>query len=283
VKQLALFDIPIPSNSEQQRIATYLDKTCAAIDKTIGVKQKQLEILDALRKSIIHKAVTSGLDDSVELKDSGVEWLGRIPKHWDVVKLKYEVEVKDGTHDTPPYALDAESNYPFVTSKDIIDNKIDFSATKYISKKYHQSFNRRSDVKKGDIIMPMIGTLGNAAIVKTDKSFSIKNVALFKTSKSSRINTKYLFYFIESEINKRQFFLLSKGGVQSFLSLTILRNLYLIKPHLKEQKKIATWLDNINKQINDLKKNIQQQISTLEQYRKSLIHECVTGKRRSAG
>jgi type I restriction enzyme S subunit len=68
--------------------------------------------------------------------------------------------------------------------------------------------------------------------------------------------------------------------VQSFLSLTILRNLYLIKPHLKEQNKIVTCFDNINRQINDLKENIQQQISTLNEYRKSLIHECVTGKRR---
>jgi type I restriction enzyme S subunit len=75
---------PVPV---QQRIASYLDKTCAAIDKTIEAKQKQLEILDALRKSIIHKAVTRGLDDSVELKDSGIEWLGKIPKHWKFRQL----------------------------------------------------------------------------------------------------------------------------------------------------------------------------------------------------
>ena len=80
--------MPLPSLPEQRRIVAYLDKTCAAIDTAIEKKQKQLETLDALRKSIIHKAVTRGLDDSVALKDSGVEWIGKIPEHWGVEKLK---------------------------------------------------------------------------------------------------------------------------------------------------------------------------------------------------
>ena len=121
-KQLALFDIPIPAKNEQQHIAAYLDKTCAAIDKAIEAKQKQLEILDALRKSIIHKAVTRGLDDSVELRDSGVEWLGRIPKHWRVERIKRYAHVKRGASPRPiadQIYFDDDGEYAWVRIADV--------------------------------------------------------------------------------------------------------------------------------------------------------------------
>ena len=125
----------------------------------------------------------------------------------------------------------------------------------------------------------MIGTLGNCAIVNTHKKFSIKNVALFKTSESSSIITNYLFYFLESSLNKEQFYLKTKGGVQSFLSLTVLRNLYIILPPKKEQISIAKQLDVLSDKVISIKFNLNNQITTLKSYRKSLIHECVTGKK----
>jgi type I restriction enzyme S subunit len=100
-------------------------------------------------------------------KDSGVEWIGQIPEHWEVVKMKNLVDIRDGTHDTPEYVDEGENTVPLVTSKNIIEGNICFAMAKHISYEDYIIINRRSNVKCGDIIMPMIGTVGNAAIVDT--------------------------------------------------------------------------------------------------------------------
>lgn len=210
------------------------------------------------------------------MKDSGVEWVLKIPIEWKLKKLQHLLDVKDGTHDTPSYESSKEGNYPFVTSKDITNNKIDFNSTKFINKDYYDQYKTRSNVSVGDIVMPMIGTIGNSAIVDTEKQFAIKNLALFKTSESEKVDTNYFYYFLESKSNKEQFYLLSKGGVQSFLSLTTLRNLKLINPLPVEQKAIANYLDNACEKIDKTISLKQQQLNKLDEYRKSIIHEAVT-------
>ena len=272
--------IALPRKHEQQAIAEYLDQACQTIDQTIEVKKKQLEKLDAYRKSVIHEAVTKGLDKDVPMKPSGVEWLGGVPEYWKLKKISYLLEVKDGTHDTPTYELSQEGSYPFVTSKDVVENRIDFSNVKYISQDDYDDYSRRSNVQVDDIIMPMIGTIGNAAIIETDRPFAIKNAALFKTSSSKLVSHEFLAYFLDSKANIDQFYLLSKGGVQSFLSLKILRNMKLLFPELKEQKAISEYLDQACNTIDQAKQMIEKQVDKLTQYRKSLIHECVTGKKR---
>jgi type I restriction enzyme S subunit len=271
--------IPLPPLLEQKAIVRYLDKACARIDKIIAIKQKQLDKLKEYFDKKVVELLSNGLTKNIDFKETNELWIKKIPSTWKLTKLKYEIEVKDGTHDTPSYETNSEGNFPFVTSKDITNNKIDFSDTKFISPYNHFDYFRRSNPKYGDIIMPMIGTLGNCAIVKTHREFSIKNVALFKTSDSTQIITNYLFYFLESNLNKEQFYLKTKGGVQSFLSLTVLRNLYFIFPPKEEQKLIANQLDELSKKIQSIKQNINNQITALQAYRKSLIHECVTGKK----
>lgn len=214
--------------------------------------------------------------EEYQLKDSGVEWLRYIPEHWKLRKISYLVDVKDGTHDTPSYEPSSEGTYAFVTSKDIVNNEISFDSVKYINKAFYESYIKRSNVTRGDVVMPMIGTIGNAAIVKTDRPFAIKNVALFKTSEDSFLDKKYLAYFIDSLTNKDQFFLISKGGVQSFVSLTTLRNMKVIFPVKAEQKAIANYLDKACQQIDKTLEIKQQQIELLEKYRQSIIHEAVT-------
>ncbi|MBW2594033.1 MAG: restriction endonuclease subunit S, partial [Deltaproteobacteria bacterium] len=121
--------IPLPPLSEQQTIAAYLDKTCAAIDKAIEVKQKQLEILDALRKSIIHKAVTRGLDDLVELKDSWVEWMPKKPKNWKTCRIKDALDFFNTQR--VPLSADVrgvmiEKKYDYYGASGIIDKVDDY-------------------------------------------------------------------------------------------------------------------------------------------------------------
>ncbi|MEK4264164.1 restriction endonuclease subunit S [Paenibacillus sp. FSL L8-0499] len=201
------------------------------------------------------------------------KWLDEIAENIYVTKLKYYCNVKDGTHDTPEYINQSEENYPLVTSKDIKNGNIDFSDVKYISKKDMLNINKRSNVEENDIIMPMIGTIGNPAIVQTNKQFSVKNVALFKTSDSS-IKARYLKYVLLSDVVLKQFEVLNRGGVQSFVSLNVLRNLLITRS--ENEEKIVHYLDLKCSEINSLIDDKERLIILLEAQRKAIITEAVT-------
>jgi len=269
--------IPIPSNSEQQRIATYLDKTCAAIDKAIEAKQKQLEILDALRKSIIHKAVTRGLDDSVELKDSGVKWLGRIPKHWNCEHLK-RVCSRIQTGSTPPTAnieYYVDGTIPWY-APGCYDGDICLQEpAKEINEIAYFNNKLRLYPAHSIFIVGIGATIGKVAMTRVEASCNQQITALVC---NSDVYAKYLTYHLkifESIIPR----------IAQFTTLPIMDQnkigyLQIAVPPIKEQEQIAEFLDDKIAKNAKLENNLVKQISTLKQYRKSLIHECVTGKRR---
>ncbi len=266
--------LPLP---EQHHIAAFLDQKTQAIDKLITLKERQLELLKEKRAALISQAVTKGLDPTVPMKDSGVEWLGEIPEGWVISKFKHLVKVKDGTHETPRYVVPSSLSYPLVTSKDLTTGEVNFSEAKYISKDDHLEANRRSDVTKGDIVMPMVGTVGNPVIVDTNDPFSIKNVALFKTS-ISEANTRYVFYFLSSDFVNTQFKTRSRAGVQGFVSQEIMKNIYAFKISKDEQRQIATFLDRETVRLDTLTSKVKNSIDTLKEYRSALISAAVTGK-----
>ena len=261
-KQLALFEIPIPSNSEQQRIATYLDKTCAVIDKVIEAKQKQLEILDALRKSIIHKAVTRGLDDSVELKDSGIEWMPKKPKNWKTCRIKDALDFFNTQR--VPLSADVrgvmiEKKYDYYGASGIID-KVDnylFDGTYILIAEDGANLLMRNS--------PL-------AFLATGKFWVNNHAHILKPQFG---NDQYFVYLLES----LDYSLYVTGAAQPKLTKENLGKYKIIIPPRDEQNTISTFLENKTKELDGLAENIVTQISTLQQYRKSLIHECVTGKR----
>ncbi|SHJ97078.1 type I restriction enzyme, S subunit [Hathewaya proteolytica DSM 3090] len=264
-----------PATKEiQHSIADYLDRKTAAIDSLIEDKQKLIELLKEKRQAVISEAVTKGLDKNAKMKNSGIEWIGEIPKDWEVWKLKYYTEVKDGTHDTPEYIDYSVDAIPLVTSKDIKNEKISFEDVKYISTLDHEKISKRSNVEKNNVIMPMIGTVGNPAIVETEKEFSIKNVALFKTNDIKY--ARYLQYYLNSALTKMQFTLLNRGGVQQFVSLEILNNIYIVVP--KNIESIVDYLDQKIADIDGLVADITEHIEKLKEYRRAIISEVVTGK-----
>lgn len=169
------------------------------------------------------------------------------------LKCEDIIDVRDGTHDSPQYVT---NGYPLVTSKNIQDNKIDF-----------ENINKRSKVSKGDIIMPMIGTVGNPVIVQTEKEFAIKNVALFKKSES--ILTEFLYYVLISNIVEKQFSNTKRGGTQKFVSLKNIRNLEIPLPPLQTQKKTVSLLDGAQSLIDKRK----EQIALLDELIKSTFYD----------
>ncbi len=271
--------LAFPPIAEQTAIANFLDNKTALIDKAIALKEKQIELLKERRLILIHRAVTRGLNPDVKLKDSGVEWIGEIPVHWDNVPIRRLIDVRDGTHDTPLYVDNVYDTYPLVTSKDFEGDIINFTNTKRISKRDHLNIAKRSGVKSGDVLMSMIGgNIGKSVIIDKNDDFSVKNVALFITRDKLYL-AKYLRYYFESGLLNKQIELKSRGGAQGFLSLGDIRNLIFFKIPESEMVDIVIYLDKIiNQKISTAISLKEKEIEKLKEYKSVLINEAVSGK-----
>jgi type I restriction enzyme S subunit len=264
---------PLPPLPEQERVAAYLNASCAAIDKVIEIKKEQLTILDELRKSIIHNAVTKGLDDSVELLDSGIDWIGKIPKGWRKEKLfrmcrlvssggtpsTFEQDYYDGEIIWVQTG-DLNDGYIEKTEKTITQSGLDSSSAKLFP--------------KGTLIIALYGaTIGKLGILTRE---SATNQACCAMIFNPWMHNKFFYYLFFDYRN----ILISRGygGGQNNISQETIKQTYFYYPRFEEQKRVANYLDEECARISGLRDNIENQIGTLELYRKSLIHECVTGK-----
>lgn len=172
------------------------------------------------------------------------------------IKCSDIIEVRDGTHDSPKY-ISKKEGYALITSKNIKNNKIDFEDVNYISEEDYLKIINRSKVCSGDIIMPMIGTVGNPVIIGKNTEFAIKNVALFKIGENEEINSNYFYYLLKSDIITRQLDRNKRGGTQSFVSLKNLRELRIPYINIEEQNKIVEVLDKAKELIDKRKEQIE--------------------------
>lgn len=267
---IPLFPIPV-----QKRIAAYLDASCAAIDRAVEAKQKQLETLDTLRKSIIQKAVTQGIDPKVELKYSGVDWLGSIPSHWTVARIKRHATMVRGkfTHRPRNDPAFFDGPYPFFQTGSIA------RAEKYIAE-YHQTLNEAGLAvskmfPKGTVVMSIAANIGDVAITDFEGCFPDSIIGFIP---DHHTDTDFLFYLLKS----MKPVMLRSAILTTQLNINYVRigANYCAYPPKDEQRAIAEYLDNKMRELSELTSNLNDQITTLINYRKSLIHECVTGKRR---
>ncbi len=273
IKNAKLF---LPPLEEQKLISRYLDKKTSQIDSLINKIEKKIELLKEQRTSLINQYVTKGLDTDVEMKNSGNKLVGLIPKHWKVVKASYILDVRDGTHDTPTYVDDG---VPLVTQKDIFGGVLSFERTNMISTQDHENISKRSRVVRNDVIMSMIGSIGFPTVVETDSEFSIKNVCLFRTSVSDQ-NPHFIKYVLESNFGIVQLELGKGGGVQSFVSLEVLRNLKFLIPPRSEQDQIVDLIKSKSQTIDRYISLEQRRLSLLNEFRQSFISSATTGKLR---
>ncbi|MCP5161243.1 MAG: restriction endonuclease subunit S [Hahellaceae bacterium] len=218
----------------------------------------------------------SSLGGYSQYKSTEVDWLDSLPSHWTLPSTKMMIDVRDGTHDTPAYVEKSDLSFPLVTSKDVTSGHLLLGGCKHISRVDYLSIIRRSKVDSGDILMPMIGTVGSPIIVGKSKDFAIKNLALFKTSKCSVIATSFINYFLQSNECEIQFQLEARGGVQNFVSLGTLRDLKFPFPPMAEQQKIANFLDHETTKIDTLIEKQQQLIKLLKEKRQAVISHAVT-------
>ena len=208
-----------------------------------------LEVQEEIVKELDgYQAVIDGAQKVVD------NWKPTLPinPNWEKEELGKVCDVRDGTHDSPKYVA---KGYPLVTSKNLINDKIDFSNINYVSQEDYENICKRSNVDDGDVLFAMIGTIGNPVVVKKEIDFCIKNVALFKFENNNQLNNWYLKYLLQyytEEFNKQ-----SVGGTQKFVSLKFLRTFLIPLPPLEEQRKIVAKIKEEEQVVEECKKLIE--------------------------
>ena len=274
VKHLSVYDIynafiPVPPISEQAAISTYLDTHCAKIDNLISIQQKRIALLQELKQSVITHAVTKGLNPNVEMKQSGVKWIGDVPKHWKILRGKYVLNILSGfPFDSQKFEFEDNGVYmPLIRIRDI-----NCSSTEVY---YSGSYPIESVVKTGEVL---IGMDGDFNISKWKGTNALLNQRVCKLREDSSMNTHYAFYMLSSPLKAINS--VTYATTVKHLSVYDIYNVFIPVPPIPEQAAIASYLDHKCATIDTSISNAQHQIDLLQEYKQSLITEVVTGKRK---
>ena len=277
--QLGQFWLAFPNIEEQQAIADFLDKECAQIDSIAADLEKQIALLQQYKKSLITETVTKGLDKSVPMKDSGVEFFGKIPAHWKVSKTKYVADISIGLVTTMTANYVDEDGVPLIRNSNIRTNHIDDNGMVYLSKEFAKANIGRA-LHKGDIVTVHTGDVGTSAIINETYHMSHGFATIISRLKTKTVNNQFLCWLYNSEIFKEMSIAYSTGDGRQNLNLYDFVDFYILIPTLKEQMEIVNWLNLKCTEIDNFIENKQQQLLLIQQHKKSLIYEYVTGKKR---
>lgn len=277
--QLGQFFVPVPGYQEQERIADYLDEHCAKLDKIIANLERQIELLQKYKKSLITETVTKGLGKNVEMKDSGTPWPGKIPEHWQVKRLKYICSyITDGSHFSPDTVDDG---FPYITAADVHGEGLDYDNAKKISEFDFKQLQRAGCCPmKNDVLLVKDGaTTGRIGFV-TDSTACVvlSSVAILRGNK--KLDNKYLMYLMESDFMQSQIEVSMAGSAMPRTILAKIMNYYGILCPVEEQKEIVTFLDKQCSKIDSILKGKEAQLESLKSFKYSEIYEYVTGKKR---
>ncbi|WP_407446606.1 restriction endonuclease subunit S [Fibrobacter sp.] len=256
-EELRKIQIPFPPIDEQKKIAVFLDEKCGEIDSIRSDVQREIEILNDYKKSVITEAVTKGLNPKVKLKDSGVKWIGRIPEHWETVKIGYCFTFSSG--DT-------------LTSESIEDvgDYVVYGANGI------RGYYSYSNLNGKHILIGRVGALCGNIHIAHGKVWVTEHALIAR--KRCQLDENFYGYVFEA-MNLGQY---SKASAQPVISSETISALKFIEPSLEEQKKIASYLDEKCSEIDATIADKQRQLETLDEYKKSLIFEYVTGKKEVA-
>lgn len=277
--------IIIPPLAEQQAIADYLDRRCSEIDELIALQEEMITKLQSYKQSVITEAVTRGLDKNVPLKDSGIDWIGKIPEHWKVKRLKGIYSFGKGLNITKADLIDngiPVISYGQLHSKLNTGTCIKDCLIRYVPEIFLEN-NSASLVKKGDVIFADTSEdlegCGNCIYIDRDMLLYAGYHTIIAKNISSYHN-KYFSYLFQTDCWRFQIRRMVNGVKLFSIPQRLLASTNIITPSIQEQQAIADYLDQRCSEIDELIALKQQKIEKLKEYKKSLIFECVTGKRK---
>ena len=280
--KLAKMPILLPPLAAQQAIADYLDSKCSQIDQLTDNIKQQIASLSEYKKALITQAVTKGLDPDVEMKDSGIEWIGEIPGEWQIIRIKHLVNMKgrigwqglksDEFLDEGPY---------LITGTDFENGNINWTSCKHISEERFQQ-DPNIHIRENDLLITKDGTIGKLAVVSNcrEKVSLNSGVMILRSIGKYEYDSKFLYYNLMSDAF-HIWFGMSDTGQSTIKHLTQekFENYSIGLPSITEQQSIASYLDSKCSQIDALIQTKSEILNVLQEYKKSLIFDYVTGKK----
>ena len=272
--------LTLPPVNEQMAVADFLGEKITQVDTLIANVQAQIEKLKAYKQSVITEVVTKGLDSTVPMKDSGVENMGDIPKHWNIIRLKYLLsKIIDCPHETPLYSLDGEYYVIRTADQDVAKLRSDNDMYRLDEQEYLNRIRRQS-LDKDDIVYGREGERwGLACLVPESKKYCLGQRMMQFRCRDNIVLPQFMVYALTSRYVYQQGFADTMGSTSPHVNISSIRNYFIPIPSITEQQKIADILSTKCSQIDHLITIKQTKIEKLEQYKRSLIYEYVTGKK----
>ena len=278
-----------PSLAEQQRIAEFLDRKCAEVDEMIALQEHIIEELKAYKQSVITEAVTKGLNPNVPMRDSGIEWIGQIPEHWGVCRVKDCLQNTKNNLRVGPFGSALSGNdicdigeYWIYNQRTVLDSNFSTNNSFVTKEKYYELESFK--VFPNDILITTRGSIGKIAIVPSNAPVGILHPCIIRfVIDKSKYNSRLLKrIFNESDFVLKQLRYQSNSTTIEVIYSYTLRNITLPNIPIAEQQAIADYLDEKCANIDALIATKQQKIDSLKEYKKSIIYEYVTGKKEIA-
>ena len=270
--------VPAPETAIQSAIVSYLDAKCGEIDSLIALQEQMIEKLKTYKQSVITEAVTKGLDPNAKLVPSGIDWIGEIPEGTKLVKLSM-LTSKIGSGSTPRggSSIYVKEGIKFLRSQNVYCEGFNLSDVAYITEEIDKEMSG-TRVQVGDVLLNITGgSIGRCYYV--DETLGRANVNQHVSIiRPTKIQTKYLKYYLQSDCGQTQIDLLQTGGNREGLSAAALSQFLIVYPSRDDQNSIALYLDEKCAEIERLIALKQQKIESLKDYKKSVIYEAVTGK-----
>ena len=269
--------LPFPPLAEQTKIAAFLDRETAKIDELVGEQRRLIELLKEKRQAVISHAVTKGLNPHAPLKPSGIEWLGDVPEHWNVSRLKYATSrIVDCPHDTPTYSESGE--YLAIRTSDVDDGKLLPEQMSRVEKEEYLHRIRREPLLQDDIVYSREGgRWGHAALVTENDTFCLgQRMMQFRVN--CLFDTRYLMRHLNTKNTYRQGEVDTVGAASPHVNVETIRNYWIANPPKTEQTQIAEYLVVETAKLDSLTAEAGRTIELLQERRTALISAAVTGK-----
>ncbi|MGZ8946166.1 MAG: restriction endonuclease subunit S [Methylococcaceae bacterium] len=267
----------VPNFQEQTTIANFLDRETLRIDALAEEKNHFIGLLKEKRLALISHVVTKGLDTTVKMKDSGVEWLGEVPEHWMMSYLKFVTyKIIDTEHKTATFYEDGE--YHVVRTSDVKNGRLIFKSAKYTNHEVYLEWTARGTPEAGDILFTREAPAGEACIVPTNSQICLgQRMVLFKVN-HKKILPMFLLYSLYGGLSDDFIRQLSQGSTVIHLNMADIKNIPLFEIPINEQQSIVQYLEQQTTKIDSLITETQQSIALLKEHRTALISAAVTGK-----
>ena len=276
--EISNFPILLPSKNEQQQIVQYLDNKTTLIDSLIEKTQKKIELLKEQRTSLINEVTTKGLNPNVEMKDSGVEWIGKIPSNWKISNLGfYTTKIGSGSTPRGGSEIYSDEGIPFIRSQNVHFEGLRMDDISFIESDIHNRM-KGSTVVKNDLLLNITGgSIGRCCIVNLEGEMNVnQHVSIIRTT--NKLLNYFLNYLLRSDIGQLQVRYNLTGGNREGLTIEGIRNFKITIPPITEQHQIVQYLDKKTNLIDSTISIEEKRMEHLKEYRQSLISEVVTGK-----